>query len=247
MGIPSSQVCAAWVKQDLASAEWGRLSDACYRAIRARVPTWTDAAVHEYVETNLFYVAEHLRDEASEWRIDGKAPQFEIDQEQSPYIRASPSEARPLLRHLRNIDPFRFETLCALILNKLGADGKATQKTADGGVDFEAFGLQIVRGTLGVPSACNAAVIGQAKRYKENPVRETEVREFIGAALLRRHELQTQQKLTPLAPVLLAYWTTSDFDQNAKRFARAMGLWYMDGDTLSNYVYQLGLADELIP
>jgi hypothetical protein len=55
-----------------------------------------------------------------------------------------------------------------------------------------------------------------------------------------------QEKLGPLTPVVFAFWTTSDFDPNAKRFARDVGLWYMDGLTLASYVSGLGLENYLI-
>lgn len=247
MTTPSSQTCAAWVKEALISTDWVRLYDVCFAVTRTKLVTWADGEIHEYVEGNLRYVAEHLRDEASEWHIDGKSPRFEIDEEPSPYIRACAQQTRPLLLKLRRIDPFKFEHICAQILVKLGADAKATQRTADGGVDFVGSGLKIVRGTIGVPSACNAAVIGQAKRYKQgNNIKETQIREFVGAAILRRHQLHADGKIGPLTPVLFAFWTTADFDQNAKQFARASGLWYMDGDTLANYVDQLDMHAEVM-
>lgn len=243
MGIPSSQVCAAWIKAELTETDWVPLNDICVRAVRLRIQTWTDSQVYEYVEQNLPHVAEHLRDEVAEWGVDGKVPTFEIDNEQSPYVRLCPSAARPLLTKLRMIDPYALEGVCADVLRKLGADAQATQQTNDGGIDFEAVGLKIVQGSLGMPNACKAAVVGQAKRYREaNPIRECQLREFVGAATLRRHELQRNAVIGPLTPVLFAFWTTSDFDPNAKRFARASGLWYMDGDTLANYIDNLGLG-----
>lgn len=247
MGIPSSQVCAAWVKADLVATEWVLLHDFCVTVVRARLQNWTDGQVHEYVEQNLAYVAEHLRDEAGEWHIDGRVPQFEIDDEQAPYIRACSCTTRPLLEKLRRIDPFKFEEVCAWVLNKLGANAKTTQRTKDGGVDFVGTGLKIVQGTLGVPSACLAAVVGQAKRYSDgNPIRETQVREFVGAAVLRSHQLRYESGMGPLAPVLFAFWTTSDFDPNAKIYSRAVGLWYMDGETLANYIDHLGLSRQVL-
>ncbi len=247
MGIPSSQVCAAWVKLELGETDWVLLSDVCVRAIGAYIPGWTAGQVYDYVEQNVSYVAEHLRDEAAECSMDGKAPTFEVDNEQNPYIRSRPNPARSLLVKLRLIDPFELERVCANVLKNLGANAHTTQQTNDGGIDFVAVGLRIVAGSLGVPDACKAAVIGQAKRYKEtNPIRESQLREFVGAAILRRHELQQNGKVGPLTPVLYAFWTTSDFDPNAKRFARASGLWYLDGDTLANYIDNLGMGSQVL-
>ena len=223
------------------------MHDVCFQVLQARLPSWTEGQIHEFVELNASFVAEHLRDEASEWNVDGKPARFEIDHEQLPYIRACAQATQPILRRLRKVDPFKFEDVCKLILQKLGADAKTTQQTVDGGIDFFGSGLKIVQGTLGVPIACGALVIGQAKRYKDgNNIRETQVREFVGAAVLRKHQLSFDGRVGPLAPALFAFWTTSDFDPNAKRFARATGIWYMDGDTLANYVMHLGLEDEVL-
>jgi hypothetical protein len=246
MRSPPSQVFAGWISSTLVTTEWIQLHDFGFSVIREKIPNWTDGQIHDYIEEHLPYAAEHLRNEASEWHIDGKLPKFEIDDEESPYIRACASPNRPLLLKLRGMDPFKFENVCAQILNKLGTNSKTTKKTNDGGIDFEGVGLKIVQSSLGVPSACNAAVVGQAKRYKEgNAVRETQIREFVGAAVLRGQQLRFENKLGPLAPILFAFWTTSDFDANAKKFARASGVWYMDGDTLASYVDHLGLVSEL--
>jgi hypothetical protein len=43
--------------------------------------------------------------------------------------------------------------------------------------------------------------------------------------------------------VLYAFWTTSDFEPNAKKYGRELGLWYMDGMTLATYVTDLGMKD----
>jgi restriction endonuclease Mrr len=248
MSSPPSQVCASWIKTKLVTTDWVLLHDFCFAVIQEKIPKWTEGEIHDYIEEHLPFVAEYLRNEASEWHIDGKLPKYEIDDEESPYIRACESVTRPLLLKLRQMDPFKFEIVCALILNRLGTISKSTKKTNDGGIDFEGIGLKIVPTALGVPTACNAAVVGQAKRYKEdNTVRETQVREFVGAAVLRGQQLRFENKLGPLTPILFAFWTTSDFDANAKKFARASGVWYMDGDTLASYVDHLGLTSELEP
>jgi hypothetical protein len=37
--------------------------------------------------------------------------------------------------------------------------------------------------------------------------------------------------------------TTSNFEPNAKLYARDMGIWYMDGHTLASYIAKLGLSE----
>ena len=58
--------------------------------------------------------------------------------------------------------------------------------------------------------------------------------------------MQLGGQIGPLAPVPFAFWTTSDFDPNAKKFAHATGVWYMDGDTLANYVKYLSLGTHVM-
>ena len=105
----------------------------------------------DFVEERIDHIAECLRNEAAECVEDGVPPKFEIDSEQSPYIRAVGGDDK-LLKKLRNIDPFVLEEVCAAILTKLGATSKVTQRTGDGGVDFVATNLNIVPNGLGVPA-----------------------------------------------------------------------------------------------
>jgi len=174
--------------------------------------------------------------------VDGRVAEFEIDSEQLPYIRRTGSRQQDLLDKMRNIDPFLFEDVCAKVLAKLGAESRTTVKTNDGGVDFVATKLKFLPSTLPLPQSCHASVIGQAKRYKLGAnIGEVKIREFVGAALLRRHTMGLESNLSPLAPTLFAFWTTSDLEPNARRFARSVGVWYMDGATLASYCEFLGL------
>jgi restriction endonuclease Mrr len=248
MSIPSSQVIMGWVKDTLQGEEWVLLNDLCILAIKTKWSKVSETQLYEVVDSNLSYVAEHLRNEAAEWRIDGTSPTFEIDDDPSPYIRSVETGSRATLQKLRRISPAAFESVCARILRQLGAlDAQTTQLTNDGGVDFHAVQINIVPSSLSVPVGCKAAAIGQAKRYKDgNLIRETQVREFVGAAVLKRYELQQESVLRQFSPVLLAFWTTSDFDPNARKYARALGLWHMDGRTLADYVKHLGLEEEVL-
>src|ERR1700685_1573612 len=167
MATPSSQVAAGWVRDDLGSISWIPLKEFLFQVVKKRLIAKTDDEIWDYVEANVEYVAEHLRDQASECITDGAIPAFEIDNEQSPYLRTLPSLPTSLLSRLRKIDPFHLEELCAKLLSALGADSNTTQSTNDGGVDFIAVNLTIVPAGLTIPLACKAAVIGQTKRYKE--------------------------------------------------------------------------------
>lgn len=248
MAVPSSQQAAAWVKSaDHLSADWQPLAEVCFRAVTLKWAGKSREDIFEYVETNLSYIAEHLRDDSSNRILDGSAPRFIIDDEQQPYIKAVGTGTLDLLSKLRRIDPFKVEGICADILKRLGAVAHTTQKTVDGGIDFIASNLNIVPVSYPMPARCKATIIGQTKRYKDgNVITEKQVREFVGAALLRKHQLQTEGKAAPLTPVIFAFWTTSDFEPNAKTYARDVGLWFMDGHTLATYIYSLGIADEVL-
>lgn len=247
MGVPSSQISAVWVQEELASTSWVLLRDIFFVAsVRKRKGT-SEEELWDFVEDNLRFVAEHLRDQVAEWVVDGSIQRFEIDNDPSPYIRLVATLPSAILSKLRKIDPFEFESVCANVLTALGAKSRTTQRSNDGGVDFLGVHLKVVPTALSVPAASRTAVIGQAKRYKAgNVISETQLREFVGAATLERHKLLKQGSIGPLSPVIFAFWTTSDFDQSARRFARELGMWYMDGITLAEYVAQLGLKESVM-
>lgn len=77
-----------------------------------------------------------------------------------------------LLEKLKGIDPYFFEKVILILLKKMGyGDFIETSKSGDGGIDGiineDALGLE--------------KIYTQAKRYNENKVRETDIRNFIGA------------------------------------------------------------------
>ncbi len=244
MGDISSQVLATWIKEDIDSTEWMLLRELAHASIRNRVTRLSSEEAWEQVEIKLTFVANHLRDEAATARDDGSILSFEIDEEESPYIRLVRSAPAGLLAKLRRIHPSEFEKVCAKILTALGSSSEVTQTAHDGGIDFIGRNLNIVPSALRVPLSCYAIVLGQAKRYADGRlIGETRLREFLGAAAMRRHTLHRESKLSLYAPVLLAFWTTSDFEPNAKRFARSAGIWAMNGTTLSAYVTHLQIYD----
>ena len=246
MGVPSSQIAARWVQEDLESLAWISLREVLLYSLKKRMGRG-DEELGDIVEDNLNFVAELLRNCAAEWIVDGSAPRFEIDNDPSPYIRLAGSPPSEIVSKLRKIDPYEFESVCANVLTALGATSRTTQRSNDGGIDFLGVNLKVVPTALSVPATSKTAVIGQAKRYKAgNAITETQLREFIGAATLQRHKLLREGIIGPLSPVIFAFWTTSDFDQNARQFARELGIWYMDGVTLAGYVAELGLKESVM-
>lgn len=246
MAIPSSQVIAVWVKETLASEGWVLLRDQCRITLTHKLSKSSQEELEDLLEKNIEYIAEHLRNDAAEFKQDGVPAPFEIDDEQSPYIRLISRPSDGLLDVLRSIDPLVFERVCALVLQKLGAKSETTQASYDGGVDFLAIDFDFVPDGLDTPASCRAAVIGQAKRYKDgNTIAETALRSFVGGAVRWRHQLAAEGKIGALSPVSFAFWTTSSFEPNARKYARAVGIWYMEGRTLAAYCDSLGLTDEI--
>lgn len=102
-----------------------------------------------------------------------------------------------LLSKLKEVDPFAFEKIILILLKKMGyGDFIETSKSGDGGID----GI-INEDQLGLEK-----IYIQAKRYNENKVRETDIRNFIGAM-----SGDTRKGI---------FVTTSSFDEKAKNKAK---------------------------
>lgn len=247
MSEPSSQLIASWARDEIERTDWVPLEEVMLAAVMKVMRGRSSDSCADLVEKNILHVAEHLRNELAQLREDGSIEFYEIDDESPPYVRLTSDRHPTLVRKLRAIDPFKFEEVCCWILKAIGADAEATQRTNDGGVDFWAIDLDFVPDGFTTPLSSRAGVIGQAKRYKDgHTVGETEIRRFIGGGLKWRHELLLQKKLQPLSPVIYAFWTTSNFDVNARAYAKAMGVWFMDGVTLANYCARLGLEPRVM-
>lgn len=207
---------------------------------------WTGRSedeISDFVDEHLAFITKHLRDEMSEAELDGAFCGFEVDDEDDPYVRRVGEETDTVLAKLKRIDPFEFENVCKTVLDKLGGNSQVTQKSRDGGIDFFSVGIDILPDGINAPVQCRATVIGQAKRFSDKLIAEKALREFVGASVLKRNELRIAKSVSPLSPVMLAFWATSDFDPNCKKFARDAGVWVMDGRTLSAYLHRLGLAE----
>ena len=113
-------------------------------------------------------------------------------------------------------DPFYFQKIILLLLEKMGY-GKfiETPKTSDGGID----GI-VNEDTLGLDK-----IYIQAKRFTQNKVRETDVRDFIGAMSGDTYKG--------------VFVTTSKFDQGAIQKAKAAHhkIILIDGDQLVDLMH----------
>ncbi len=245
--MPSSQEIAKWVESLATDADWQRLSDVVSASIAKALPNASRELISDLTEEHLPYVEEELRNRAALLVEDGSLPSYELDVNDS-YIRGINQYNAAIAAKLRSIDPFFFEVVCHRILEKFGAFAEDTQKTNNGGVAFYAFEMMTYSSGFPLPRTAALTVIGQAKRYAlDHDVSETEIRKFVGGAVLKLDELRKQGKIGVLSPIVFAFWTTSDLHINAKEYSRKMGIWHMDGMALAEYVVKLGLEREIFP
>jgi restriction system protein len=117
----------------------------------------------------LSYRKPRSKAQASDPEISEASPQDLVDtgvQKIEEQVKAE------LLEKLRTVDPYYFERIILDLFKKMGyGDFTETSKSADGGID----GI-INQDELGIEK-----IYTQAKRYNDHKVRETDIRNFIGA------------------------------------------------------------------
>lgn len=156
-----------------------------------------------------------------EQQLENSTPQDLIDQGFSVIEKDIKAE---LLNKFKNIDPYYFEKVILILLNKMGyGDFVETKKSGDGGID----GI-INQDQLGLEK-----IFIQAKRYSENKVREKEIRNFIGAM-----SGDTTKGV---------FVTTSSFDKSAISKAREAHhkIILIDGNKLTDLMYQYGVGVQI--
>ncbi len=129
-----------------------------------------------------------------------------------------------LLEKLIEIDPYYFEKVILILLKKMGyGDFIETSKSNDGGID----GI-INEDRLGLEK-----IYTQAKRYNKTKVRETEIRNFIGAM-----SGDTQKGV---------FITTSAFDEAAIKKAHDAHhtIILIDGSRLVDLMYQFNVGIQI--
>ncbi len=145
------------------------------------------------IEANVisFYEPEQKQSVNNTMTIQNNAtPQDLID---SGIVQIESEVKNELLKKLKEVDPYAFEKIILILLKKMGyGDFVETSKSRDGGID----GI-INEDQLGLEK-----IYIQAKRYNTNKVRETDIRNFIGAM-----SGDTRKGI---------FVTTSSFDDGAK-------------------------------
>ena len=168
-----------------------------------------------------FYTDEKSRKEIKTNEVKHSSPQDLIE----IGFSAIESEVKnDLLEKLKSIDPYYFEKVILILLNKMGyGDFIETSKSADGGID----GI-INEDKLGLDK-----IYIQAKRYGESKVREKDIRNFIGAM-----SGDTNKGV---------FVTTSDFDDGAIKKAHDAHhtIILIDGKKLVGLMYQYNVGIQI--
>jgi len=116
-----------------------------------------------------FYKEEGSRSQVNDTMLSSSSPQDLIDE---GFKKIEDNVKSEMLEKLKVIDPYYFEKVILILLEKMGyGDFIETSKSGDGGID----GI-INEDKLGLDK-----IYIQAKRYGENKVREKDIRNFIGA------------------------------------------------------------------
>ena len=174
-------------------------------------------------ETNIFdfYSTEKHKHVVNNENVKNSSPQDLLDQ---GFAEIEYQVKTDLLEKLKNIDPFYFEKVILILLQKMGyGDFIETTKTNDGGID----GI-INEDKLGLDK-----IYIQAKRYGENKVREKDIRNFIGAM-----SGDTQKGV---------FVTTSTFDKSAIKKANDAHhtIILIDGSKLVNLMHQYNVGVQI--
>jgi restriction system protein len=176
----------------------------------------------EKIQSNVILFYEPERSSASKpIHEDTASPQDLIDSGIEIIEREVKNE---LLSKLKDVDPYAFEKIILILLNKMGyGDFVETSKSRDGGID----GI-INEDQLGLEK-----IYIQAKRYTENKVRETDIRNFIGAM-----SGDTRKGI---------FVTTSSFAENAKTKVREAHhtIILIDGSKLVDLMHKFNVGIQI--
>lgn len=239
------EVVAQWVERDCVQLDFQPVRNLLTICLRERIPSYSSERIAELAEELVQPVSIALENRAAEYRVEGILASFAISTEDgASYFKALDRPEIELLKLLRQATPFAFEVFCKNILSKLNADAVVVGGVNDGGVDFYAIGLSIAPLVHPAPSASRVIVIGQSKRYTgKTDVGETDVRSFVGGSFKLADDLRRNHpdRCGLFTPLLLAFWTTGDFTPPAKKYARHLGIWYLNGVGLAQLATCVGL------
>lgn len=245
MTDPKPYQVARWISDDLQYTDFTSLREVVEETLRVHLTGRSEDQIADLSEAITPAVHHQLGIVADELRQDGIDSPFSLDGDPTTaYIKAQHNEAVLVLARIRALNPTEFEVFCTDLLGALGGIAYHVGGTGDGGVDFIATDLPISHGAGAALSKCANIVIGQAKRYQEdNLVGIGDLRSFLGAALIKADELKRKNERFGLfSPVSFAFWTTSNFNSNAKDFAARSGIWHLGGLALAQLSCRVNLA-----
>jgi restriction endonuclease Mrr len=244
MPDPSPDTVALWLSRELSTTDYQPLEEAIAASVVSRGVEFSLEEASEFAERVQDDVVAALLRLANESKEEGFEPLFEIDtSDPKCYIRPRKTATTEYLDRLLKLSDKQFERFCARVLKQFGSPAECSGKPGDGGVDFIARHIEICS-----PASVGARVlvVGQAKKYHKNHhVKLNEIRNFVGGAVHRvaDHSDPSTFRTAVLAPVVFAFWTTSDFLPSAKRYARSIGLWYLNGVGIAQLAINKGITD----
>lgn len=245
MPIPKADIIALWISDEGLNTDFKNIRVVSFDVLSSHLTENSKEEISEIVEGAEAQIVQELFKLNDQNISDGVIPRFELFSESDTnYIKFIDRPEVTFLEELRQESPQQFELFCKRVLEKLGATAFVEGGPGDGGIDFIGFELPVGFYRGPTSSGGKVVVIGQAKRYKAgNNISETDLRSFIGAAVRRAYELKrkSSEKVGSLQPIVYAFWTTSDFHQNAKTYAREMGIWYLSGLALAQLATRVGL------
>jgi hypothetical protein len=239
-------VLALWIEQDCTQANFQAVRNLLAWSLRSRIQKYSDEKIAELAEELTPAISSALEKRKTDYAQEGVVPPFEVSIDDGDYYyKALPRPEMSLLNRLRTCSPAGFEIFCKFILARLKAEAVVEGGPHDGGIDFYAIGLSPGPLIEPAPPASKTVVIGQSKRYSAtNDVGEVELRSFIGGTIKKADELRRKypDRFGLLTPVMLAFWTTGDFTPPARKYARDLGVWYLNGVGFSQLAIRIGLS-----
>lgn len=248
MSTPKPQYVANLLVEKGNNIEYKKLEDCLFTIMSEKFASFSEEEIWDYIELYQEDIAKELFNKESDSKVDGITLNFDIDETDGDYyIKFFDKPEIKLLRKLQADTPPNFEIFCKEILDKLGGNSVVSGSPHDGGIDFSSTDLLINNLPRLSTKGSRILVIGQAKRFIDgNHVTEKDLREFVGACVKRIDELKRTRSdsFGILHPVILAFWTTSDFHRNAKDFAKDMGIWYLNGIALCQLALHLKIVKD---
>jgi len=240
MGVDPYQI-AHWIAEGVDHAEPRNLREVIETTIRTRSDIQSPDEVAELSEAIEAYVHYQLGVVSDQMVQEGVEPTYVVEgQPGSAYLIGQNIQATELLSRMKRLQPKEFERLCSEILVRMGAKGKHVGGTDDDAVDFYAKDVPLGGTNIAAVKVCRVVLVGQAKRYANSAVTMTDVRNFVGGALVRADKLRREDDSLGVAgPLILAYWTTSRFNKRAEEYGRKAGVWMLRGMALAQLVHSL--------